>query len=88
MKSKLLHLVRLWFYKQSLKDATIRQVENRIKCECIGYSNWLSARSQEIIPKKENGMWRDCWEVYDYYIMESGKRNTYFSHAEKFNNTK
>lgn len=68
----------MWFYKQSIKDKGVRDL---IKAECIGYRNWVDSLPKNGWPRNENGSMMTCWQLYDFYIHSSNKRDIYYNHA-------
>lgn len=78
--------IRMWMFKQVMKDRMLKQIIQREKelyarTEAIAYSNWISRCQGFGYPKKENGDYMTCWELYDYFHNHSPKRNAFTTHA-------
>jgi len=74
-----------WLYAQLLKNETIKKdIEMRIRHECIGYSNWKGLLNKYGYPKNDNGTMMNCWQLHTYYKEKSGKRSSMVSHAAEY----
>lgn len=57
-------------------------IAQEIRWETIGYNNWVSSLHTTGFPKNDNGTAMDCWQLYDFYINKSDKREKYYNHAK------
>ena len=71
--------IRRWLYK--LIGGKL--VEDDIRAESIGYSNWVSNCIGFGFPKKEGGHMMNCWELWDYYSQKSDKRSAFKKHGSQ-----
>lgn len=73
----------LWIFRKLIKNkSVIELIERQRRSEAIGYNLWVGSLNKHGFPKNDNGSFKDCWQLYDYYF-KSDNRNIYIQHSEK-----
>jgi len=75
--------IRMWFYKQALKDNSIVElIERQRRTESIAYNLWVDSLAKKGFPRNENGTCMDCWQLYDYFY-KADNRSIYIQHSDR-----